>query len=43
MPTDYPKPPYPSQKQPMPGSTANMAPRPDHGEASYKGSGAARQ
>jgi NADP-dependent 3-hydroxy acid dehydrogenase YdfG len=39
MPIDYPKPPYPSQKQPMPGSTAKMNPRPDHGEASYKGSG----
>jgi len=36
---DYPKPPYPSQKQPMPGSTAKMDPRPDHGENSYKGSG----
>lgn len=36
---DYPKPPYPSQRQPMPGSTANMDPRPDHGETSYKGSG----
>ncbi|MET4518188.1 SDR family oxidoreductase [Bradyrhizobium sp. I1.7.5] len=36
---DYPKPPYPSQKQPMPGSTAKMDPRPDHGETSYKGSG----
>jgi NAD(P)-dependent dehydrogenase (short-subunit alcohol dehydrogenase family) len=36
---DYPKPPYPSQKQPMPGSTAQMAPRPDHGETSYKGAG----
>jgi NAD(P)-dependent dehydrogenase (short-subunit alcohol dehydrogenase family) len=35
---DYPKPPYPSQRQPMPGSTAKMDPRPDHGEASYKGS-----
>src|SRR4030081_3928868 len=35
----YPKPPYPSQKQPMPGSTAKMDPRPDHGETSYKGSG----
>jgi hypothetical protein len=23
----------------MPGSTAKMEPRPDHGEASYKGSG----
>jgi hypothetical protein len=29
-------PPYPSQKQPMPGSTAEMDPRPDHGETSYK-------
>jgi hypothetical protein len=29
---EYPKPPYPSQKQPM-------DPRPDHGETSYKGSG----
>jgi NAD(P)-dependent dehydrogenase (short-subunit alcohol dehydrogenase family) len=37
MPVDYPKPPYPSQKQPMPGSTAEMDPRPDHGETSYKG------
>jgi NAD(P)-dependent dehydrogenase (short-subunit alcohol dehydrogenase family) len=35
----YPKPPYPAQKQPMPGSTAKMDPRPDHGETSYKGSG----
>src|SRR5258706_899461 len=39
MPIEYPKPPYPSQKQPMPGSTAKMDPRPDHGETSYKGSG----
>lgn len=37
--TDYPKPPYPSQRQPMPGSTAKMDPRPDHGETTYKGSG----
>src|ERR1700753_3817603 len=36
---DYPKPPFPSQKQPMPGSTEAMQPRPDHGETSYKGSG----
>ena len=36
---DYPKPPYPSQKQPMPGLTSKMNPRPDHGETSYKGSG----
>jgi NAD(P)-dependent dehydrogenase (short-subunit alcohol dehydrogenase family) len=36
---DYPKPPYPSQQQPMPGSTNQMDPVPDHGENSYKGSG----
>src|SRR5256714_9616649 len=36
---EYPQPPYPSQKQPMPGSTGKMNPRPDHGEESYKGSG----
>src|ERR1700712_872680 len=39
MPIEYPKPPYPSQKQAMPGSTAKMDPRPDHGATSYKGSG----
>jgi hypothetical protein len=39
MPSDHPKPPFPSQKQPMPGSTGKMDPRPDHGEESYKGSG----
>jgi NAD(P)-dependent dehydrogenase (short-subunit alcohol dehydrogenase family) len=36
---NYPRPPYPSQRQPMPGSTAKMDPRPDHGETTYKGSG----
>ncbi|WFU58462.1 SDR family oxidoreductase [Bradyrhizobium pachyrhizi] len=36
---DYPKPPFPSQRQPMPGSTKKMDPRPDHGETSYKGAG----
>src|SRR3954454_23410137 len=35
----YPHPPFPSQKQPMPGVTEAMQPRPDHGETSYKGSG----
>ncbi|NEW98847.1 SDR family oxidoreductase [Rhodopseudomonas sp. BR0G17] len=35
----YPEPPYPSQRQSMPGSTDEMTPRPDHGEHSYKGSG----
>jgi NAD(P)-dependent dehydrogenase (short-subunit alcohol dehydrogenase family) len=39
MPISYPKPPYPRQKQPMPGLTSRMDPRPDHGETSYKGSG----
>lgn len=37
--SDYPKPPYPAQKQSMPGSTRAMNPRPDHGEESYRGSG----
>jgi hypothetical protein len=35
----YPGPPFPSQHQPMPGTTGAMKPRPDHGEKSYKGSG----
>lgn len=35
----YPKPPYPAQSQPMPGSTSQMNPPPDHGETTYKGSG----
>jgi NAD(P)-dependent dehydrogenase (short-subunit alcohol dehydrogenase family) len=35
---DYPRPPFPDQKQPMPGTTDAMAPKPDHGETSYKGS-----
>lgn len=39
MTSDYPRPPYPTKKQPMPGSTAKMDPRPDHGETSYRGSG----
>lgn len=34
-----PKPPFPKQKQSMPGVTAKMKPVPDHGEDSYKGSG----
>ena len=34
-----PKPPFPEQRQPMPGLTARMDPVPDHGERSYKGSG----
>src|ERR1700716_1632261 len=42
MTPDYPKPPFPSQKQPMPGSTDAMQPRPDHGEKTYMGSGRLR-
>ena len=37
--TKYPSPPFPNQKQRMPGLTARMDPLPDHGEASYKGAG----
>jgi len=33
------KPPFPKQKQPMPGRTSDMRPKPDHGEDSYRGSG----
>jgi NAD(P)-dependent dehydrogenase (short-subunit alcohol dehydrogenase family) len=40
--TDDPKPPQPEQQQPMPGSTAAMDPKPDHGEDSYRGSGRLR-
>ena len=39
MQREFQQPPYPSQKQPMPGLTSKMDPPPDHGEASYKGSG----
>lgn len=35
----YPKPPFPSQHQAMPGVTNQMDPKPDHGENTYKGSG----
>jgi NAD(P)-dependent dehydrogenase (short-subunit alcohol dehydrogenase family) len=34
-----PEPPFPKQKQSMPGRTAAMQPVPDHGEDTYKGSG----
>jgi NAD(P)-dependent dehydrogenase (short-subunit alcohol dehydrogenase family) len=34
-----PKPPFPEQKQPMPGSEEAMDPKPDYGDDSYKGSG----
>ncbi|WP_262297388.1 glucose 1-dehydrogenase [Microvirga sesbaniae] len=39
MAQDFPKPPFPDQKQPTPGSSGAMDPQPDYGEDSYKGSG----
>lgn len=39
MESRYPKPPFATQHQPMPGITDKMNPKPDHGEATYKGSG----
>jgi NAD(P)-dependent dehydrogenase (short-subunit alcohol dehydrogenase family) len=35
----YPQPPFSKQPQPVPGLAAQMDPKPDHGEESYKGSG----
>lgn len=35
----YPQPPFPRQPQPVPGLAAEMDPKPDHGETSYRGSG----
>jgi hypothetical protein len=35
----YPEPPFPKQPQPAPGLAAEMRPKPDHGETSYRGSG----
>ncbi|WP_398470596.1 SDR family oxidoreductase [Tardiphaga sp.] len=37
--SNYPSPPFAQQRQPMPGTTDAMTPRPDHGEESYKGAG----
>ncbi|KQQ17847.1 SDR family oxidoreductase [Methylorubrum extorquens] len=37
--TKYPRPPFETPPQSFPGKTAKMAPEPDHGEESYKGSG----
>jgi NAD(P)-dependent dehydrogenase (short-subunit alcohol dehydrogenase family) len=37
--TQYPRPPFPPQKQEPPGLASKMSPRPDHGETSYRGSG----
>jgi NAD(P)-dependent dehydrogenase (short-subunit alcohol dehydrogenase family) len=40
MTESHPKPPQPEQHQPrVPGLTAQMVPKPDHGELTYKGSG----
>ena len=39
MSTQFPKPPFPEQHQPMPGHSADMDPPPDYGEDSYQGSG----
>jgi NAD(P)-dependent dehydrogenase (short-subunit alcohol dehydrogenase family) len=36
---EHAKPPFPRQKQPMPGRTGAMQPKPDHGEDSYRGCG----
>jgi NAD(P)-dependent dehydrogenase (short-subunit alcohol dehydrogenase family) len=36
---EHAKPPFPPQSQPMPGRTAAMQPKPDHGEESYRGCG----
>lgn len=35
----HPAPPFPQQKQPMPGLARKMDPLPDHGEKTYRGSG----
>jgi NAD(P)-dependent dehydrogenase (short-subunit alcohol dehydrogenase family) len=35
----YPKPEFETEEQPHPGATEAMQPRPDHGEATYRGSG----
>jgi NAD(P)-dependent dehydrogenase (short-subunit alcohol dehydrogenase family) len=35
----YPRPPFPFQKQELPGRDSRLEPRPDHGETSYVGHG----
>jgi NAD(P)-dependent dehydrogenase (short-subunit alcohol dehydrogenase family) len=37
--TQYPEPPFPKQQQEPPGTEAELRPRADHGEESYRGSG----
>lgn len=39
MTSEFPRPPFPDQQQSIPGKTQEMKPVPDHGEASYRGSG----
>ncbi|PLW73679.1 SDR family oxidoreductase [Streptomyces sp. SCUT-3] len=39
MTDQYPEPQFPAQEQEPPGRTAAMEPEPDHGEATYRGSG----
>ena len=36
--TAGPRPPFPRQKQPPPGTTGSVHPKPDHGEITYQGS-----
>lgn len=38
MESQYPKPPFETKQQPMPGVTNKMNPKPDHGETTYSGS-----
>ena len=35
----YPKPPFPNQQQPIPGTEKELTPLADHGETSYRGAG----
>ena len=37
--TAYPRPPFPAQKQELPGGDDHLDPAPDHGESSYVGNG----
>lgn len=37
--TQYPRPPFPKQDQPVPGLASKLDPTPDHGEESYQGFG----
>ena len=41
--TAYATPPQPKQQQEMPGETEQMAPAPDHGETTYKGTVTGRE